>query len=151
MQSSANSPQEYIDELPTDRREAIQKIRQVIRENIPGGFEETISYGMLAFSVPHSLYPPGYHCKPDEPLPFISLASQKHFIGLYHMGLYSDEKLLDWFKKEYAKRCRYKLDMGKSCIRLKHLKDIPYDLIGELSSKITVEQWIARYESYRNK
>ncbi|MBI9097040.1 MAG: DUF1801 domain-containing protein [Spirochaetaceae bacterium] len=151
MQSSANSPQEYIDELPEDRKEAILKIRKVIRENIPCGFEETISYGMLAFSVPHSLYPPGYHCKPDEPLPFISLASQRHFIGLYHMGIYSDEKLLDWFKKEYAKRCRYKLDMGKSCIRLKHLKDIPYDLIGELSSKITVEQWIARYESYRNK
>lgn len=151
MQSSAGTPGEYIDALPEGRKEIILGIRKVLIENLPAGFEETISYGMLAYAVPHTIYPAGYHCKPDEPLPFISLASQKNFIGLYHMGLYADENLLQWFETEYGKVCRYRLDMGKSCIRFKRLDDIPYQLLGELASKISVEEWIASYERSFNK
>ena len=114
--------------------------------NLPNGFEEQISYGHIGFVVPHSMYPNGYHCDPTSPLPFIGLASQKNFIALYHMGIYSDEKLLNWFIEEYPKHAKRKLDMGKSCIRFKKTDDIPYDLIGKLASKITLYQWIATYE-----
>lgn len=114
--------------------------------NLPNGFEEQISYGHIGFVVPHSMYPNGYHCDPTSPLPFIGLASQKNFIALYHMGIYSDEKLLNWFIEEYPKHAKRKLDMGKSCIRFKKTDDIPYDLIGRLASKITPDQWIATYE-----
>ncbi|CAM3235697.1 DUF1801 domain-containing protein [Empedobacter stercoris] len=114
--------------------------------NLPNGFEEQISYGHIGFVVPHSMYPNGYHCDPTSPLPFIGLASQKNFIALYHMGIYSDEKLLNWFIEEYPKHAKRKLDMGKNCIRFKKTDDIPYDLIGRLASKITPDQWIATYE-----
>lgn len=139
--------QDYVDALPEERKEVFLKIRHIILENLPEGFSEELSYGMPAFVVPHSVYPAGYHCKPDEPLPFISLANQKNFIGLYHMGIYADEKLLKWFQEEYGKVCQYKLDMGKSCIRLKKMNDIPYELIGELASKISMKEWIDFYES----
>ena len=121
------------------------KLRTVIRENLPKGFKEVMD-GMLHYVVPHSIYPDGYHCNPKQPLPFISLASQKNFIALYHMGIYSDNKLLNWFTKEYPSHSKSKLDMGKSCIRFKKVNDIPYDLIGELVSKITVDEWIFFYE-----
>ncbi|MBB6480168.1 DUF1801 domain-containing protein [Spirochaeta isovalerica] len=147
MQISASNVQEYMDQIPEERKDAFRKIRQVILDNLPEGFAEEMSYGMPGFVVPHSIYPAGYHCKPEEPLPFISLASQKNFIALYHMGIYSDENLLNWFREEYAKTCRTKLDMGKSCIRLKKMDDIPFGLIGELATKITVSQWIEIYES----
>ncbi|MBN2656161.1 MAG: DUF1801 domain-containing protein [Spirochaetales bacterium] len=143
----ASKVKEYIDQIPEERKEAYLKIRQTILDNLPEGFAEEMSYGMPGFVVPHSIYPAGYHCKPEEPLPFISLASRKNFIALYHMGIYSDEKLLNWFREEYGKACRTKLDMGKSCIRLKKMDDIPYKLIGDLASKMTVDQWIDIYES----
>lgn len=146
MQIDALSVKEYIGQIPEERKEAYLKIRQVILDNLPEGFTEEMSYSMPGYVVPHTIYPAGYHCKPEEPLPFISLASQKNFIALYHMGIYSDEKLLNWFREEYAKACRTKLDMGKSCIRLKKMDDIPYELIGKLASKITVDQWIDIYE-----
>lgn len=146
MKSKATSPRRYIDELPEDRKEVIQKLRQTILKNLPKGFEEQMSYGMLGYIVPHSLYPDGYHSDTSLPLPFMNLASQKNFVAVYHMGVYSDKKLLDWFVAEFPKHCKRKLDMGKSCIRLKYLDDVPYELIGELSSKISVEQWINMYE-----
>ncbi|MAT90684.1 MAG: hypothetical protein CMC35_08315 [Flavobacteriaceae bacterium] len=146
MTSKATSPKEYIDELPEDRKAPIQQLRQTILEHLPEGFEEQMSYGMLGYVVPHSRYPDGYHCDPKQPLPFMSLASQKNHIGLYHMGLYSDPELLEWFKKEYAKKVATKLDMGKSCIRFKNPKHIPYELIGELTAKMTAADWIDRYE-----
>jgi hypothetical protein len=105
-----------------------------------------MGYGMMGWSVPHSIYPDGYHCNPDDPLPFIGIASQKNFIAVYHMGVYSDPKLLKWFTDEYKKRVPAKLDMGKSCIRFKKPDAIPFDLIGELASKMTVNDWITRYE-----
>ena len=115
------------------------------------GFKELMGYGMLGYVVPHSKYPDGYHCNPELPLPFINLASQKNFIALYHMGIYSDPKLLNWFTKEYPKHSKSKLDMGKSCIRFKKPEDIPYKLIGELASKLTPDEWIKMYEKILNR
>lgn len=150
MTYQAKTVEEYIEKLPDDRREAIRNIRAIINDNIPTGFEETIQYNMPSWVVPLSLYPPGYHCEENTPLPFISLASQKNYIALYHGGIYADKTLEEWFRKGYAERVTNKLDMGKSCIRLKRLDQIPYDLLGELCSRITVEQWIAKYEKGRS-
>lgn len=147
MQSKATTPEAYLNELPADRKEAVGKLRQVFLENLPEGFVEQMSYGMLGYVVPHSIYPAGYHCDPKLPLPFMNLASQKNFIAVYHSGVYTDENLLNWFKAEYGKRIKAKLDMGKSCIRFKKVEHIPYDLMGELAAKITVKEWIATYES----
>lgn len=147
MQSTAKTPQEYIDSLPEDRKEAMEKLRKTIAENIPEGFSEAMGYGMLGYEVPHSIYPSGYHCNPKQPLPFLGIASQKNFIAFYHMGMYTSKALLDWFVAEYPKHCKTKLDMGKSCIRFKKINDIPYELLGELTTKISVQDWIATYES----
>ena len=146
MQSKATTPKEYIAELPEDRKQAIMKLRDSILKNLPEGFEEEMSYGMIGYVVPHSIYPAGYHCNPVLPLPFINIASQKNFIALYHMGIYSDKGLFNWFVSEYPKHVKTKLDMGKSCIRFKNLEHIPYSLIGELVAKTTTEQWISIYE-----
>lgn len=146
MQSKAQTPEQYISELPEDRKTAMQKLRNSIKENLPQGFEERMCYGMLGYVVPHSIYPNGYHCDPKLPLGFMNLASQKNFIAVYHMGVYANRELHDWFIGEYPKHCKTKIDMGKSCIRFKKIDDIPYDLIAELSRKITVEQWISYYE-----
>ncbi len=145
MQSKAAAPEEYIAELPEERRKIISEIRKVIRKNLPKGFKEGMSYGMLGYCVPHSLYPDGYHCDPKQPLPFMSLASQKNYISLYHMGLY-EGPLLKWFQKEWPKHSDKKLDMGKCCIRFKKPEDVPLQLIGELCTKITPQEWIEVYE-----
>lgn len=147
MQIYANSPQDYIDLLPEDRKEAMNQLRQIILQNLPEGFVEQMLYHMPAYVVPHETYPAGYHCNPKDPLPFINIASQKSHIALYHMGIYADEALLKWFGEEYPKHSKTKLDMGKSCIRFKNPKNIPFDLIGELATKITPQQWIEMYES----
>ena len=146
MQSKATTPEQYLSELPEDRKEAMLKLRNAIKENLPQGFEEVISYGMLGYVVPHSIYPSGYHCNPKLPLPFINLASQKNFIALYHMGIYANKNLESWFVSEYPKHVKTKLDMGKSCIRFKKMDDIPFDFIGELVAKVSVEDWISNYE-----
>ncbi|MBN8703587.1 MAG: DUF1801 domain-containing protein [Bacteroidetes bacterium] len=146
MQSKATTPEEYVKSLPVDRKPAITKLREVILNNIPKGFKEEMSYGMLGYVVPHSLYPSGYHCNPKLPLPFINLASQKNYISFYHMGLYKGE-LLTWFEKEWKSTSKNKLDMGKCCVRFKKLDEIPFELIGKLVSKVTPKQWIDIYES----
>jgi hypothetical protein len=138
---------DFINDLPEERKEAVFKLNQVILENLPSGFEATFSYGMPSYVVPHSIYPNGYHCNPKEPLPFISFASQKASVNLYHMGIYAKPELLNWFIEEYPKHVKGKLDMGKSCIRFKKTDQIPYDLIGELIKKMTVEEWITIYET----
>lgn len=140
---------EYIAALPDIRKSAIGKLRDVIQSNLPDGFEEQMSYGMIGYVVPLSRYPKGYHAKKDEPLPFISIASQKNHIALYHLGIYGDKSLEEWFAQEYAKKVPTKLDMGKSCIRFKNPATIPYDLIAELCQKITIDEYIRMYE--RNK
>jgi len=147
MAYSATTPEEYINELPDDRKVVILKIREVIAKNIPNGFEAGMGYGMLSYHIPKNMYPDGYHCDPKLPLPFMNLASQKNFIALYHMGIYANENLLNWFVEEFPKHCKRKLDMGKSCIRFKKMDDIPYDLIGELVSKMTPQEWINIYDT----
>ena len=148
----ATTPQQYLDELPEDRKEPIRKLRQQILNNMPTGMEETMNYGMLGYVIPHSVYPDGYHCNPKQPLPFMNLASQKNFVAVYSMVIYAKKEVMDWFTLEYAKRCKYKLDMGKSCIRFKRIDDIPYDLIGELTAKVSTEEWIQIYENaYKKK
>ncbi|WP_375583200.1 DUF1801 domain-containing protein [Cyclobacterium xiamenense] len=139
--------EQYISQLNDDRKLAVRRLREVITENLPKGFSETMSYGMIGFVVPHSIYPEGYHCDPKEPLPFLSIASRKNFIALYHMGLYADNKLLTWFAEEYPKYSKTKLDMGKSCIRFKKPDKIPFELIGKLCSKMSTHQWIEIYEA----
>ena len=146
MTSNAKTVQKYIAELPEDRREAIVNLRKVISENLPKGFEEQMSYGMIGYVIPHSIYPKGYHCTPELPLPFLNIASQKNSINLYHMGIYANPELLNWFVAEYPKYSKRKLDMGKSCIRFKKVEDIPFELITELCQKITPEDWITLYE-----
>jgi uncharacterized protein YdhG (YjbR/CyaY superfamily) len=147
MKYIANSPEEYINQLPEERQDSFNKLRNTIIKHLPLGFEERMSYGMIGYVVPKSLYPAGYHCDPKLPLPFLNIASQKNFIALYHMGIYTDPELLQWFQSEYAQQCKYKLDMGKSCVRFKRMDDIPFDLIAELMQKMTPEDWINRYES----
>ncbi len=146
MQYHVNTPDEYMEAIPEERREAMQKLRDTINKNLPAGFQEGVSYGMMGWAVPHSMYPAGYHCDPKQPLPFLGIASQKNFIAFYHMGVYANKELLDWFVGEYPKHVKTKLDMGKSCIRFKKPENIPYELISELVSKVTPEQWIETYE-----
>jgi hypothetical protein len=137
---------EYQAGLPAERIEAFGRLRRTIRERLPAGFAEQIQYGMIGYVVPHGLYPKGYHCDPREPLPFMGLASQKQSINLYHMGLYADPGLMDWFLGEWAKVSRHKLDRGKSCLRFKYPEEIPFEAIGELAGKIGAEEWIRIYE-----
>ena len=146
MQSKAITPDQYMEELPEDRKQAMKELRKEIKKNIPKGFKESMGYGMMAWAVPHSIYPAGYHCTPEDPLPFLGVASQKNFIAVYHMGVYASPELLKWFTSEYPKYSKTKLDMGKSCIRFKKMDQIPFKLIGELASKMTVQEWIDLYE-----
>ena len=147
MTYDATSPEEYIDQVPQDRREALKTLRKVINDNLPKDFEEGIIYKMIGYYVPHSVYPDGYHCDPKTPLPFMSFASQKNSINLYHSGIYAKKELHDWFVNEFPKYSDRKLDMGKSCIRFKKIDDIPFELIGELTRKMTCEEWIEIYET----
>lgn len=147
MKYEANSPEEYISQLPEERKEVVKKLCTIINHNLPAGFEAGINYNMLGWFVPHTKYPNGYHCNSELPLPFINLASQKNSINLYHSGIYAKPELHKWFVDEYPKYSKYKLDMGKSCIRFKRMNDIPYELIAELCTKISVDEWIATYEN----
>jgi len=146
MPSKAETVEAYIAELPEDRQQAVSKLRDTIKKHLPKGFSEGMGYGMIGYVIPHTLYPAGYHCNSKLPLPFINIASQKNFIALHHLGLYAHPELLEWFQAEYPKHSKYKLDMGKGCVRFKKTDAIPYELIGELASKITPAQWIAIYE-----
>lgn len=147
MQSKEQTVDAYMNALPEERKLPMMKLRDIILKSIPKGFKEEMSYGMIGYVVPHSLYPKGYHCSPELPLPFLSIASQKNFIAVYHMGMYAKPELLNWFTNEYAQRVKGKLDMGKSCMRFKKPENIPFDLIGELASKMTTKDWIDTYEN----
>ena len=151
MKTPGTTIDQILANIPEDRKEAFTKLHQTIVSNLPKGFEPGISYGMIGYVIPHSLYPAGYHCKPAEPLPFASIASQKNSINFYHMGIYSDPGLMNWFLAEYPKHSSQKLDMGKSCIRFKKPEHIPYELMAQLMQKMTAEQWIALYESMLKK
>lgn len=147
MISTSAEATNYLDGLSDDRKTAMTELRKVIFQNLPVGFEEQFSSNMINYVLPHSLYPAGYHCNPKTPLPFLSIASQKNFIAVYHMGIYADPDLLSWFTTEYPKHVSAKLDMGKSCIRFKRVNELPLKLIGDLVSKITPQEWISIYEA----
>ncbi|TGM02345.1 DUF1801 domain-containing protein [Leptospira jelokensis] len=142
----ASSIEEYIESLSEERKTVFSKLRKVVKTNLPKGFEETFQYNMIGYVVPKKMYPAGYHVTPELALPFLHIASQKNGLALYHMGIYADPKLLKWFQTEYPKHCKTKLDMGKSCIRFKKIEGIPWDLVGELVSKMSPKDWIALYE-----
>ena len=146
MRIEANNLDDYITKCPEDRQEPLKKICAAISANIDSGFSQGMSYGMPGWVVSHDNYTAGYHCKPSEPLPFLSIASQKNFIAVYHMGVYANEELMKWFLAEYPKHSSRKLDMGKSCIIFKKMDDIPFDLIGQLVSKMSATEWIELYE-----
>ncbi len=151
MHSKATTVENYLVELPEERQQAMEKLRKVIRKNLPKGFKEEMNYGMIGYVVPHSKYPAGYHCGPKMPLPFLNVASQKNSITVYHMGMYANPKLEKWFADAYTKATGKKADKGKSCLRYKKPEDIPYELIGELASKVSVDEWIELYEKkFRN-
>lgn len=147
MQIFAESPDKYIEQLSDNRKLIMSKLRKTILDNLPKGFLETVEYGMITYVVPHSVYQAGYHCNPKTPLPFMSIASQKNFVAIYHMGIYANKDLMDWFVGEYPRHCKTRLDMGKSCIRFKKPDQIPFELIGQLTGKISVDDWIKIYES----
>ena len=146
MQSKATTVEEYCAHVPEVQKECVSRVRKIILDNLPDWFDECMNYGMIGYVIPHTLYPSGYHCDPKLPLPFMALAAQKNSINFYHMGIYSDAELLEWFVSERPKHTTMKLDMGKSCIRFKKYDQIPYDLIGELVQKIRVEEWVKVYE-----
>ena len=147
MSNSATTPDQYIADLPEERKGVFQKFRETVKKNLPKGFEETIQYGMVSYVVPHTIYPNGYHCKPEDALPFMGISSMKNHIAFHHMGIYSDPDLMKWFTEEYPKYTNGKLDMGKSCIRFKNPKNIPFELLGILTAKMSVNDWITKYES----
>ncbi|MFY7848945.1 MAG: DUF1801 domain-containing protein [Bacteroidia bacterium] len=147
MRIEASTPEAYLESVPEERKAVVRRLHELIMENLPQGFEAGVGYGMLGYIVPHSLYPAGYHCDPKQPLPFMGLASQKNNISFYHMGLYADQALLDWFVGEYPKYSKTKLDMGKSCIRFKKEENIPFPLLAELVRKMKPEDWIRLYEA----
>ena len=146
MNLKATSVEDYLTKVPEDRQPHFNKLRETILKNIPKGYEECLSYGMIGYVVPHTSYPDGYHCDPKLPLPFVNIASQKNFIALYHSGIYADPDIHKWFVEEYPKHCKRKLDMGKSCVRFKKPEEIPFKLIGQLMKKIKMKDWIALYE-----
>lgn len=149
MKSSAKTVDEYLQALPEDRRAAISAVRKVILDNLPKGYQECMSYGMIGYVVPHSLYPKGYHCDPKLPLPFANLGSQKNHMALYLMNLYGDAKTEQWFQKAWRAAGK-KLDMGKACIRFRRLDDVPLEVVGQVIARTPVADYIARIESYFN-
>jgi len=149
MAAKPTTPKEYVDQLPADRKKVIAKLRTTLRKHLPKGFKEEMNANMLGYVVPHSLYPDGYHCNPAQPLPFINIASQKNYVAIYHLGIYSDKKLFDWFTTKAADTVKGKLDMGKSCIRFKKMDNIPFDLIAELAQKMTPQDWIQLYDKQK--
>lgn len=147
MQIESISIDDYLSKIPEERQDVFRKLFDTINNNLPEGFSQGSSYGMIGWAVPLETYPAGYHCTPGTPLPFISIASQKNFIAFYHMGMYAKPDLLDWFVEEFPKYSKRKLDMGKSCVRFKKMDDIPFELLAEVSKKMTVQDWIDCYEA----
>ncbi|MED6334812.1 MAG: DUF1801 domain-containing protein [Planctomycetota bacterium] len=138
--------EQYLAALPGDRRVAIEAIRKVIKKNLDKRFEEGMQYGMPAYFLPHSEYPDGYHCDPRQPLPFAAVGSQKNHLGLYLFCIYCDEQDKDRFAAEWVKSGK-KLDMGKSCVRVKGIEDVPLDVLGRAIKRATAKKFVAAYEA----
>ena len=146
MTSNAATVQEYLDGLAPDRREAIEAVREVVLKNLQPGFEEGMQYGMIGYYVPHSIYPPGYHCDKTQPLPFAHIASQKNHMAIYLMCIYGSPELNKWFVEAYEATGK-KLDMGKSCVRFKKLENLALDVVGEAIRRVSVDAFVSTYES----
>ena len=136
----------YLAALPEERRAAIQAVREVILANLDKDYEEGIQYGMIGYYVPHRVYPDGYHCDPRQPLPYVSIASQKNHMAIYMMCIYADEALRAWFEEAWRKAGK-KLDMGKGCVRFKSIEDVPLKVVGQAIRKMPAKKLIARYEA----
>lgn len=145
MQSKQTTVNAYLAELPDDRRTALSAVREVIRQNLDTDIEEGMQYGMIGYFVPHRVFPAGYHCNPEQPLPFAALASQKGYMSLYLMAVYGDKDELAWLTAAFQ-RAGKKLDMGKSCLRFKRIEDLPLDVIGEAFRRVTAAKYIAQYQ-----
>jgi len=142
MQSKAATVDQYLAELPEDRRRAVEAVRKVILANLDRDYEEGMHYGMISYYVPHRVYPAGYHCDPKQPLPFACLASQKNYLSLYLMCVYGEgTPLKEWFHQAWAKTGK-KLDMGKSCLRFKRAEDLALDVIGEAIRRVPANRYI---------
>jgi hypothetical protein len=148
MTSKAKTVKEYLASLPEGRRAAISAVRKVILEHLPNGYEEGMQYGMIGYYVPHTIYPAGYHCDPEQPLPFASLASQKNHMSVNLMCIYGDGQHRKWFESTY-KASGKKLDMGQCCVRFKTLEDLPLDVIGKAIARVPVARYVAGYEAAR--
>src|SRR2546423_350182 len=146
MTSKAATVEEYLAELPEDRRAAISAVREVILANLPEGYVETMQYGMIGYVVPHSLYPAGYHCDPKQPLTYAMLGNQKNHMALYLMGAYGDEKTREWFEKAYSESGK-KLDMGKACVRFKKVENLPLDVIGQAIARVPCDRYVESVEA----
>ena len=148
MQSKATTVQQYLADLPEDRRAALQAVREVILKNLDKDYEEGMQYGMIGYYVPHRVFAAGYHCDPRQPLPFAALGSQKNYMSLHLMGVYGDESQNAWFREAWAKTGK-KLDMGKACVRFKKLTDLPLDVIGEVIRRVPAKNYIECYQAAR--
>ena len=137
---------QYFAALPKDRRDALKAVRKVIRENLDAGYTEGVQNGAIAYFVPHSVYPPGYHCDPTQPLPYLGLASQKHHMAIHLFCIYCSEAEQRWFREAWAKTGK-KLDMGKSCVRFRKIEDVALDVIGKTVKRTPVKKFIAHYEA----
>jgi len=146
MQSKATTVKSYLASLPPDRRAAMEAVRTVILKNLDNDYVENMSYGMIGYCVPHSVYPAGYHCNPKQALPFAGLASQKNYMSVYLMCTYGSASHLKWFQEAWAKTGK-KLDMGKSCIRFKKVEDLALNVIGESIRRVPAKAYIAEVES----
>lgn len=148
MQSRATTVQQYLAELPADRRAALECVRAVILKNLDSAYEEGMQYGMIGYYVPHRVYPPGYHCDPRQPLPFACLALQKNYMSVYLGCIYGPSEDEARFRAAWAKTGR-KLDMGKTCIRFRKVEDLALDVIGEAIRRVPARKFIEYYESVR--
>lgn len=148
MRSEASTVEDYLASLPADRRDAIEQVRAMLHANLDAQIVENMSYGMIGYAVPLSAYPPGYHCSPDQPLPFLALASQKGYMALYMFAFYVGGDAMKELEAAWKKTGK-KLDMGKSCLRFKRVEDLPLDLIGAAIRKMTVKRFLGIYEEAR--
>jgi hypothetical protein len=146
MTNKVATVEEYLRSLPEDRRHVINAVRKAILKTLPKGYEECMNYGMIGYVVPHSLYPPGYHCNPKLPLPMGGLASQKNYFSVYAMCCYGNNANESWLRKAWVATGK-KLDMGKCCIRFKSLDAVPLNVIGELFARVSVKDYIAMHEA----
>ncbi len=147
MKSTATTVAEYLQQLPANRRLAVSTLREVILANLPAGYEECMSYGMIGYVVPHHRYPAGYHCNPSLPLPYANLGSQKHHLVLHVMTIYGDPATEQWLRQAWLATGK-KLDMGKGCLRFKTVEDMPLAVIGELIARVPVDKYIARIAQF---